>query len=478
MKRISILLAIPLFSTNVSFGQSCNCEANFKWIKQNFEVNDAGYQYAIDRKGMQSYEKHNKVFLEKVKLARNYTECTFVLNDWLKFFRPGHLYVSRIANSGSNSLAIDDGWERENVDEKEFEKYLDSKKEVDYEGIWETKAFKLGIKKKGNAYVGFVLDTKVAGWKKGDVKLKIYPNDKSKKSVFYYNKQYIIESDEVVLLKDQYIQFGSIALKRLRPQLPDFKPAEDYYNLISATRPYLESINETTLLFRIPSFWETYKKDIDSIIVSNKSRILQTENLIIDIRNNGGGNDVCYYEIMKLLYTNPIRKYRTDFLSTKQNNQVVLDLANSKEPYFNDEVKKWAKELYENLNNHLGEFVKTDAEEITNIKFDTVYAFPRKVAIIINEENASTAEQFLLDAKQSRKVKLFGRNTFGAVDVSNVHSVDTPSKEFRLGYSMTKTVRAKGMPIDGIGIQPDYYIESSVPQYEWVNHVTKILTEK
>ena len=66
----------------------------------------------------------------------------------------------------------------------------------------------------------------------------------------------------------------------------------------------------------------------------------------------------------------------------------------------------------------------------------------------------------------------------GALDVSNMYGVESPCKEFRLWYCLSKSRRIPRMAIDDIGIQPDYCIDESIPEHKWVDFVTEILNQK
>lgn len=102
---------------------------------------------------------------------------------------------------------------------------------------------------------------------------------------------------------------------------------------------------------------------------------------------------------------------------------------------------------------------------------------PKHVAVIINENNGSTTEQFLLAAKQSKKVKLYGVTTMGVLDISNMYFIDSPDKAFKLGYCLSKSYRIPDMAIDGKGIMPDYYIDKSIPDEQWLSFVQNILEQ-
>lgn len=483
MKRIFIFTLIAFFTSCNALGQICNCESNFGWTKKTFEENDAGFKYVINIKGQQAYEDHTRRLLEKVKAAKTTSECNVLLYNWLTFFRSGHISIKGNDNLQSNIVQDSKGDQFVNpesvtIDIPKFESYIDNKKEVDFEGIWENTAYKIGIKKYENIYVGFIIESGVETWKKGQVKLKIIQEGNGIASTFYLRDHSSEKSNEIKLIGKNHLQIGRFTLSRISPKFKDEKQISDYFKFLTAQKPYIELLNKTTLYFRIPSFWIDQKRDIDSVISANRKRILSTENLIIDIRNGTGGSDASYRNILPIIYTGPIRTVGVEYLSTQLNNQRMLDFINKPEYKFDDEEKKWAKESYDKLAAQIGSFVNLDSTTVSIRKFDTVSTFPKRVGIIINEKNGSTDEQFLLAAKQSYKVKLFGTTTFGELDISNMYFIESPCKEFTLGYCLSRSMRIPGMTIDAKGIQPDYYIDKSISEYEWVEFANKVLNEK
>ncbi|GHT10208.1 hypothetical protein FACS189426_10040 [Bacteroidia bacterium] len=482
--KLILVFALTLLISTTGNAQDCNCESNFEWIKKTFEENDAGFQYIIDSKGKQAYDIHNALSFEKIKSAKTSIECTTLLYEWLTFFRKGHIGIERLTygevnnqQTNNQSTLNTDNWETIDIDIEKFSNYLDGKKEADFEGIWETQLYTIAIKKEGDNYIGFIVESENKLWKKGEVKLKIIREGENLKSIFYMGNRSVNENNNAVeFIGTNHLQIGNINLKRLRPQLPVDLSAENYFKIIFAANPYAEEIDSTTLLLRIPSF-KNSKALIDSVIFANKEKILRTKNLIIDIRNNGGGSDTNFSEIIPFLYTNPIRTVGVAYLSTKQNNQRWLDLLNGVYGDLHDSDKKWVKTAYDKLEAHLGEFVDINSKVISVKELDTIYVYPKNIGIIINGENASTTEQFLLAAKQSKKVKLFGTTTSGALDISNLHFIESPCKEFKLWYGLSKSHRIPNMTIDDKGIHPDYYIDKTIPSHKWVDFVKEVLNK-
>lgn len=474
---VLFVFLVSLVSTP-SAAQDCDCEANFQWVKKTFEENDAGFQYIIDAKGEAAYEVHNKLIEDRIKSAKTLSECGPILYEWLRFFRSGHMGIRllKTPGEGASSLPSDKPvavYETVDTDIQAFKTYLNSKTDADYEGIWETEPYKIGIKKDGNGYTGFIVESGADTWTPGQVKLRITNEGGKEKIVFYMRDHTPMEYDKVELLADNYIRFGSTYLKRLLPFIPSDVKMDAYFRSLMATQPYMEGVDENSLLIRIPSFGGSYKAAIDSVIAANRDSILSTRNLIIDLRNNGGGSDFSTRELMPFLYTNPIRTVSVQFRSTPLNNATFLKLANDT-VLFDAETRDYFNGMYEKMEKRIGEFVSMNESDVRTLELDTIYPNPANVAVIVNENCASATEQFLLAARQSRKVKVFGVTTFGALDVSNVVDAISPSGDFELLYCMSKSLRIPGMVIDDRGIQPDFYMDKDIPVEDWVKYITDI----
>jgi len=243
-------------------------------------------------------------------------------------------------------------------------------------------------------------------------------------------------------------------------------------NTQSDDLPYAREYDSTTAYFRIPTFDSRYKKSIDSVIHTNNNLIYNQKNLIIDIRDNGGGDDASFDEILPIIYTNPIRNVSVARLSTSNNNKIWQDYISRKD--LSEATRAIYAGYLEKLNANLGKFVVLH-DSVYTTHFGKVTSFPQNVAIIINAKNGSTAEQFLLAARQSKKVKLFGTTTMGELDISNMFSITSPDGKYTLWYCISKSLRIPDYTIDNKGISPDFFVDKTIPKNEWLPYVAQII---
>ncbi|RKD90181.1 peptidase S41-like protein [Mangrovibacterium diazotrophicum] len=223
------------------------------------------------------------------------------------------------------------------------------------------------------------------------------------------------------------------------------------------TYPVATSLSDSTYYLRITDFESDYS---NSIVTQHWQEIMSRPNLIIDLRNNGGGQDNYFQKLAELIYTNPYETKGVEWYASKGNIEFFEEALKAGEIIDGEEGIRWTESLLDAMKKNVGGFVTVsmfDDDKVDQTK--RVYLNPKKVGIIINERNASSAEQFLLAAKNSQKVTLFGNhNTAGVLDYSNAVSQKFPSGNFDLIFPMTRSQRLPEHPFDNIGIAPDILI--------------------
>lgn len=458
----------------------CDCHAEFIWIKNTFEKNDAGVEYILKEKGQQAYDLHTEEIMKMAKAAKNKSECISLIYKWFKFFRKGHLGIVDLKKEPEPAQVIDldenkiRNHERLTLNERELNHLIDNESTPSPIGIWESAPYKVGIVPTDSGYSGIVLDAPGTPWNKGQVKFKLYKNGENYRATIWMRNFSARENVAVEFIGNNIIHINGMAyFVRKSKSFKDTPLVKSYINYIYSTGPYFEQISDRTTYVRIPSFDMSNKRSIDSVLRVNHEKIIQSPNLIIDLRNNGGGSDDAYSSLIPYLYTNPIRTVGLELLSTELNNSALLEL--SKDTLYDKRSRKEFKDTYDKLNLNLGSFVRVKEDIVSIDSMDRIFPFPQKVAVLINEYCGSTTEQFLLEAKQSAKVKLYGKTTFGSLDISNMHHANSPSGEFQLWYCRSKSFRIPEMAIDNVGLQPDHYLDPTIPQKDWVGFVLENL---
>lgn len=477
MNKTYLSAILLTFFTQLNLqAQTCNCKSNFEWVKTTFEQNDAGFDYVVQLKGLAEYQKHSELFAAKTATITDMVTCTEEIYNWLKFFRKGHIAIELSTQPKTTTSKPVPIVEELVVDVPRLKQQLDSAKTFDYTGIWSSGAYTVAIVKQQGEWVGSVLASNNKDWLPNQVKLKIASVGSNKETVYFMGDHSLRIIKQPQLLGANILKLDDIMFRRMFSKWPDNPALELEMRCLQAKMPLCEKINNTTVLLRIPSFDESQKRSIDSLLADKEKLIAKSKYLIIDLRNNGGGSDISFQGLLPYLYTQPIREVGVRFLSTNLNNQRMLLLA--EDPDFTSEDRQWAKRSYDTLQNHLGEFVDLGEGESDEVVIAPKKKSPAEVIVLVNEYCASTTEQFLLAARQSKKVKLLGRTTFGALDISNMNFVSNPCDEFKLGYCLSKSKRIPDLIIDNRGIQPDYFMDDAIDETDWIQQAIKIVEAK
>lgn len=233
----------------------------------------------------------------------------------------------------------------------------------------------------------------------------------------------------------------------------------------------IKILDEKTALLRLPSFEWGEKKNIDSLLKAYEEQLTKLPNWIIDLRGNDGGTDYAFDGLMPYIYTNPVKIKPDEYLSTEENIKILT--GNLKDSDLSKDGKDFLTNLIDLMKQNPNKFVNPSGKDSFEIKLDTVYQYPAKIAILIDRNTASSAESFLISAMQSRKVKVYGENSAGMLDYNNTQYFDIPCKDFNLVIPIGRSKRLPENPIDNIGLKPDKRIDEK--EKDKINYILKAM---
>lgn len=457
----------PLFLTALLFHaiavlsqQPCDRTKAFDSVRVFMKENYAGYNDKVRPANQKEFNKLTSKQLQLLKKVKNDAQYFRVIASWLEFFKDKHVSVSVPFDTANGKLARQIA---ETENKKLDAALLDKLEKTDpsaIEGIYHTAdtTYKVAVVKSDNGfrrYAGIILTSKAPEWKPGNVKFELIPAGNQQYDVIWYNKfhhpiftQLDFEKGNS-FQKEGWYKAGYKSNQQSRPYTPPF-PEENTLNA------FFKQLDDQTAYLRIGSFDADYIQEIDSVVKTNKVLLEKLPYLVIDLRGNGGGADISYRPLKRLIYTDPVKNIGVDLVATTYNIDATITIINSISGIPAAEKKEY---------NDLMEQARQSKSRMFNFfpdRTDTLQSipFPQKVAVVMNSRCASTTEQFILEARQSKKVTLFGTHTMGVLDYANVRERNFACPSFSLHYPTTRSRRIDiGQGIDNVGIMPDVTLD-------------------
>jgi hypothetical protein len=469
MKAIKILFALILFIDIIHAQSSCNCKDNLILLNQALKDNYAGYQYKME--GVNGV-RLNALFQQLLAKAdakqyQNYN-CARLLEAYVVAFEDKHTrlnslgmrhFVKKISEEVKDSL-FDAITEKVSINKDSL--ILSQNASVNYlEGIYSNSGDTCIVLKRTSLlhdYVGAVLHTNKKYWKAGDVMFEVKQNQKNQYDYFFYDELHSLESRRDIKVSQQQIDNW----KRISSGINKLQQPDD---IAYSSARYSDSI----LYLALPTFDDSYKPTIAEFLQKNKQKLQHTPNLILDLRGNGGGSDDTFADLIPYLYTNPIIRTGVKYYCSQNTIEKL-------EGKLMEEENPGLRKLIKRMKANVGGFIPMhEADELT-IKLDSVFYYPRHIYVLVDRFDSSSAEEFLLIAKQSTKTKIVGENTAGCLDFSNVETYvpkeDSGSAWWNLDYATTISQRLPETPVDDAGIKPDLYLK---PDTNWLSQIYQLI---
>jgi hypothetical protein len=486
MKKIGLILSL-LIACQFAICQQLEYVKSFDWMVKTFEENDAGFKFYLEQKGVEDYTKHTTNYREKIQQVKSESEYLQIMNDWLHYFRKGHIGFfpktdnnlaeaekDYIRNLYSNELRI-------NLSESEFKSYLQVNKNTIHpvEGIWTYNNYTVGIvrsKNNDNQFDMFIIKADSIYWFPKQLKAKLTLQKNTNFDAVFSMRNHTKENTTAKWVGNStgiISLMGGYLIKNY-PQTLFSKKDSAFCEFAANTKPFLKRLSQNSIYLRIPSFELPQKEAIDKLLARNDQLIKSTKNLIIDIRNGTGSSDYSHNNLFPYYYTQPIRYVGQVYRGTELN---ALEYEKFATMHKDSSSILNSKNIAKKMREHKGGYYDPGkAVDIYNYFKCSIY--PTKVAIICNNNNASADESLLYMARQSYKVKIFGKPTKGAFDFSNVNIVDVPGGKYVMWLAMTASKRFPEYRIDDIGIQPDFFIDDSINEEDWIEFVQSVIEQE
>ena len=247
---------------------------------------------------------------------------------------------------------------------------------------------------------------------------------------------------------DFHLRVGNYSAPYMRRKVPSYASMEDYDPL-----PTCRKVTDRTFLIRFPSCDgdDPTPEWVEESIAAYRAS--GCENLIIDIRGNGGGRDGIFRPYTKLLYDREAKVDGVEIRNTPAHIAWIEDIESD-----------WVQQLEEHMRKSEDEFVPMTPRWL-EISYDSISPLPRRAALIIDGSVASSGEQMVLTLRAcSSRTTVYGRDhTMGCLDYSNCRTVNLPQSCITLSVPMTRSYRLPDRGIDPTGIAPDVRIPLPLP---------------
>lgn len=474
MRSLLILIVAVLISIT-TFAQNCDCKQELAFVRQHMEKNHPGFASDIKDPNEPKYKAFVQSLEQKIAADPSGKYCIAYLKQYMFYLKDHHINIS-----GSSLLVKEDSLpaveaflkspaflatERFDIDSAQI------LKEPGFEGIYRTPdgTYTVALLKKPTQrrdHVAVILSSTTKLWQPGQVKLELKQINDSTLQVFSYLRNHSLSYDEVRSNKNSTDLPGWIRIF----------PISNTTNTetISTEIFSFKIIDSNTAYIAIRHFAGRYSTMLDSAYKAVMPEIQKRPNLIIDVRNNGGGSDANYKALMPLIYTDPITNDVVDYYATPDNIKAytqLRDLYKSKpETYGKDGYMNWQYGIEKMEKAKPYSFTPMTGSTPSISKYKPVPGYPQKVAIIYNRNCASSCESFLFEARNSKKVITVGENSGGYTGYGNVMSITTPCGN-SLGWTTTRYRNQR--QYDFTGIPPQH----RVPQNEtdWIEYARRLL---
>lgn len=460
------------FSTKISFAQDCACEESLDAVISGLEENYSLFKYKVNDSNREVYHAYKEVIRQQAMIVDDFEDCKYILNNYLKFFRDGHVWL----NFPERGEKV---YEQISVGEEMFKNmYLESEKQPeDILGIWESGSYRVAIIEeedpsgKSRDYIGVILDSENSSWKPEEIKFtlkKVYGND--------YKATFFMGDHSPKFVNAKQKNEGLLEFEKLNDWNKVWPSAHSAHKKKAEEMAYVgfhfEIMEGGIPYFRFPDFDLSSIESLKNVLEEFHNQIIQAPYMVVDVRKNSGGYDSAYHPLMPYILTGPIEMPNVfHYMSAYNKTLMGVDVAEEDIDDLEDEEDKALYRLFYSSIDTLITF----GDEYYTYSPDTIYEQPNRIAVLTSKSTVSSGETFVLRSKKSPRVIVYGQNTAGIIDGFNGSELELGCVTLRYPQSV-RALDVDKNPIDPHGIAPDVFLEESVDALEFaMQHMKQLL---
>lgn len=476
--KFSIVVLLSILHTFVK-AQNCNCENELQFVTNYYETNLPGFTDNVNDSNRQAYLN----FKEELKLKANKfcddkSECFKLLTYYVEFFKDNHSGIDYNDYQKVNESNPKDLEEFLNSDLFKKHETIDlnsicfKKRELQsIQNTYQSKdsIYTVNIIEQKNGvrdYIGVITDSRTPLWARGQVKFELKKKANNKFDMLVYMRDHSIKYFNDIEFKN-----GILANNWFNTELKQ----RHTYNIDAPKDLIFKEINSQINYIHIPTFSGYWSAKLDSFYSKYDKAIQSKPYLIIDVRNNGGGSDDNANPLLKYIYSKPFYSDKVELYVTEENIRKSIEWYETNKIDTINFDKSFMKEIQEEIERMkkapLNSFISRSDKQL--IKLNQVLKHPKKIAVLMNRNCASSCESLLFWAMESSKCILMGENSGGYVGYGEIGSTTTPYFKFNLGCTMTRYDYQRAY--ESIGIPVQYYLNNNE---DWIDQCVKILTNK
>lgn len=476
-----IVLAFTILIPLKGIAQSCTCATEFEAVRQYFEANHPGFQTNFIEKKLVAYKANVAKLKKAINSKRPKEDCLVYLATYTDLLQDHHIGVSSnisglkrldlgapaALDSFKNSAAYL-AKEKISVDTAQLFTFLASPKASAVEGIYSNGRLQVAVfknKTKNRDFVGIAIRSTSKLVNDGHVVLELKRINADR----YLVKYHLTGFDPAVITLVSDLKNGEI---------PQIGYAKTQSQLQQRTPFEFRELDAQTNYVRLSSFEGSLYNDYEAFYESISGRISDKPWLIIDVRDNGGGSEQCYYGLMPFLYSRPMMLDTAEIWVSPDNIRRYEEALAQQE---RDSVNYGAATLAGTRRtvakmkaaNPFSFVLETEDYPSEPWMYDSVMTYPQKVAIVFNKGTASAAEGLIYYARQSEKVVTIGENSGGYLGFGNVMTTTTLCGGYTIACTTVK-YRTKSKN-EFVGFPPQYLAPANG---DWIDFAKEVLKEK